>query len=191
MLNPNNPYAASKAATVLMIRAWKKSFNFPGIITNSINNFGPFQFVEKFIPRSIILGLTMGNIEVYGKGQNIRSWIDVSEHVKALILISKKGKVGETYNISSGFKVNNFTIAKKIKAILKKKNILVKIKFINDRPGHDRNYSINFKKLQKLGYNFNFNFDEKLKETVEWYLDPKNLKNFKNLSEHLIRKGGS
>jgi dTDP-glucose 4,6-dehydratase len=188
-LNPNNPYSASKAAAVLMIKTWYKNFNFPCIISNSVNNFGPFQFIEKFIPRSILLSCNNKNLEVYGKGKNIRTWISVHDHVEALIYLSKYGKIGETYNISSKFKLTNLDIAKKIRTILKEKNIYTKIKLVTDRLGHDRQYSINCNKLFKLGWKPKYQFYEKLNKTINWYLNNKNLKFFKNINKHLSRKG--
>jgi dTDP-glucose 4,6-dehydratase len=109
-LSPNNPYSASKAAAVLMVEAWYKNFNFPCIITNSVNNFGFFQYVEKFIPRSILTAKKKKIIEVYGQGKNIRSWISAKEHVDALIFLAKKGITGETYNISSQQKIKNIEL---------------------------------------------------------------------------------
>ena len=188
-LDPNNPYSASKAAAVMMVKTWHKNFKFPCIITNSVNNFGPFQFIEKFIPRSILLGINNKNIEVYGRGQNIRSWISVQDHVDALIYLSKKAKIGETYNISSGHKLSNLDLAKKIKRILKNKSFDTKVKLVTDRLGHDRQYSINCNKILKLGWKPKTLFDQELTNTINWYLDKKNLYNFKNIKHHLTRKG--
>lgn len=188
-INPNNPYSASKAAAVLIVKTWYKNFEFPCIITNSVNNFGNFQFVEKFIPRSILLGVNKKKIEVYGKGKNIRSWISVKDHTRALIFLSKKGKIGETYNISSNYKFENILIAKKIVKILKKKKINTFIKLVKDRLGHDRQYSINCNKLKKLGWRPIYNFNEELNKTINWYLDKKNYKFFKNIKKNLLRKG--
>ena len=188
-LDPNNPYSASKAAAVMMVKTWHKNFKFPCIITNSVNNFGPFQFIEKFIPRSILLGINNKNIEVYGRGQNIRSWISVQDHVDALIYLSKKAKIGETYNISSGHKLSNLDLAKKIKRILKNKSFDTKVKLVTDRLGHDRQYSINCNKILKLGWKPKTLFDQELANTINWYLEKKNLYNFKNIKHHLTRKG--
>ncbi len=190
-LNPNNPYSASKAAAVLLVNTWYKNFNFPCIITNSVNNFGQYQFVEKFIPRSILLAANNKNIEVYGKGENIRTWISVQDHVDALILLSKKGRLGETYNISSGYKLRNIQIAKKIIKYLEKVNTTSKIKFVKDRLGHDRQYSINANKLRRLGWKPKRNFNDDLSSTIEWYLDKQNIKFFDKIEKHLIRKGSN
>lgn len=188
-LKPNNPYSASKAAAVLTVNAWYNNYNFPSIITNSVNNFGKFQFVEKFIPRSILLGLNKKNIELYGQGKNIRTWLSVEDHVRALILVSKKGVIGEIYNISSGFKLRNIDVAKKIANILKKKKIRANIKFVKDRLNHDRHYSINASKIKKLGWKPINDFEEDLINTIEWYIKNKNINFFKNFKKHLMRKG--
>jgi dTDP-glucose 4,6-dehydratase len=186
---PNNPYSASKACGVIVARTWFKNFQLPVIITNSVNNFGAFQFPEKFIPRSILTSLFKRKIEVYGKGNNIRSWIHVEDHVDALILVAKKGKVGETYNISANFNISNLKLAKYIKSILRTKKIKTKIFFVRDRLGHDKRYSVDNSKIKKLGWQYNSNILEKLKEIVQWYLDRKNLNYFKNLKKEILRKG--
>ena len=188
-LDPNNPYSASKAAGVLMVKTWHKNFNFPCIITNSVNNYGTYQFVEKFIPRSIILASQQKYIEVYGKGKNIRTWISVKDHVRALIFLAKQGRIGETYNISSGYRLQNIEIAKKIIKILKNKKIKARVKLVEDRLGHDRQYSINSNKLRSLGWRPIYNFDEELEKMIDWYRDANNLKIFKNIEKHLLRKG--
>ena len=188
-LDPNNPYSASKAAAALMVTTWYKNFNFPCIITNSVNNYGSFQFVEKFIPRSIILASQQKYIEVYGKGKNIRTWISVKDHVRALIFLAKQGRIGETYNISSGYRLQNIEIAKKIIKILKNKKIKARVKLVEDRLGHDRQYSINSNKLRSLGWRPIYNFDEELEKMIDWYRDANNLKIFKNINKHLLRKG--
>ena len=188
-LDPNNPYAASKAASVLMVKTWYKNFNFPCIITNCVNNYGTYQFIEKFIPRSIMLAIQQKYIEVYGRGKNIRTWISVKDHVRALIFLAKQGRIGQTYNISSGHKLPNIEIAKKIITILKNKKIKASIKLVQDRLGHDRQYSINANKLRVLGWRPIFNFDEELEKIIDWYKDTNNLKIFKNINKHLLRKG--
>lgn len=188
-LAPNNPYSASKAASVLMVKAWYKNFGLRCIITNSVNNFGIFQYVEKFIPRSILLAEKFGLIEIYGKGKNVRSWISAKEHARALIFLSNNGIIGQSYNIASNYKLKNINLAKKIIKILKIKDINVKIKFVRDRMGHDKKYSINSNKLKKLGWKANVNFDHELKNIVEWYLKKDNLKYFKNVNQNLSRKG--
>ena len=188
-LAPNNPYSASKAASVLMVKAWYKNFGLRCIITNSVNNFGIFQYIEKFIPRSILLAEKFGLIEIYGKGKNVRSWISAKEHARALIFLSNNAIIGQSYNIASNYKLKNINLAKKIIKILKIKDINVRIKFVRDRMGHDKKYSINSNKLKKLGWKANLNFDHELKNIVEWYLKKDNLKYFKNVNQNLNRKG--
>lgn len=188
-LAPNNPYSASKAASVLMVKAWYKNFGLRCIITNSVNNFGIFQYVEKFIPRSILLAEKFRLIEIYGKGKNVRSWISAKEHAQALIFLSDNAIIGQSYNIASNYKLKNINLAKKIVKILKIKDINVRIKFVRDRMGHDKKYSINSNKLKKLGWKANLNFDHELKNIVEWYLKKDNLKYFKNVNQNLSRKG--
>jgi dTDP-glucose 4,6-dehydratase len=186
---PNNPYSASKACGVIVARTWFKNFKLPVVITNSVNNFGKFQFPEKFIPRSILTSLFMKKIEVYGRGKNIRSWIHVDDHVDALILVAKKGKVGETYNISTNFNISNIKLARLIKDVLKSKKIKTKIYFVKDRLGHDKRYSVDNSKIKKLGWRYNSSILEKFKKTIEWYLEKKNLNYFKNLQKQILRKG--
>jgi len=186
---PNNPYSASKACGVIVARTWFKNFKLPVIITNSVNNFGIFQFPEKFIPRSILMSVFMKKIEVYGRGKNIRSWIHVDDHVDALILVAKKGKVGETYNISTNFNISNIKLARLIKDILKSKKIKTKILFVKDRMGHDKRYSVDNNKINKLGWRYNSSILENFKKTIEWYLDKKNLNYFNNLQKEILRKG--
>lgn len=188
-LEPSNPYSSSKASGVLAIKTWIKNFNFPAIITNSVNNFGPFQYVEKFIPRSIINSHKNKKIEVYGNGLNIRSWLYVEDHVDALIKISKKGKIGETYSISGNNNFNNLELAKKIRNILKKKNIFCKIEFVIDRLGHDLKYSMSNTKIKKLGWKPKYNFEKSLTETIGWYLEKNNINFFKKIEKNITRKG--
>ena len=181
--NPSSPYASSKASADLIIKSYFRTYNLPTIITNCSNNYGPNQYPEKLIPR-IILNLKDNiNIPIYGKGLNEREWIHVSDHCNALLKILKKGKNGETYNIGSGIIMNNITLAKKIIFIYKKNfNTKSKIVFVQDRPGHDKRYALNSKKIKKnLKWEIKNNFYERIKETIKWYLNNdqwiKNLKN--------------
>jgi dTDP-glucose 4,6-dehydratase len=186
---PNNPYSASKACGVIIARSFFKNFKLPIIVTNSVNNFGKFQFPEKFIPRSILTSVLKGKIEVYGKGKNLRSWIHVDDHVDALILVEKKGKVGETYNISTDVIVSNKKLSKLIKNNLLKRNIRTKILYVRDRLGHDKRYAVNNAKIKKLGWKYNSDFLNKLEWTVNWYLIKNNLNYFKNINKEILRKG--
>ena len=176
---PNSPYAASKSSSDLLVRAWNKTYKLRTITTNCVNNFGPWQFPEKLIPVVIYSCLKNINIPVYGKGNNIREWIHVNDHVKLLIDISKKGKIGECYNIGSGNEFQNIDIIKKICTYLdhkipSNKSYLKLIKFVKDRPGHDFRYSINSTKLNiLLKRKIKFNFDKKFNDTIDWYINNK------------------
>ena len=176
---PNSPYAASKASSDLLVRSWYKTFKLPVIITNCSNNFGQWQFPEKFIPVIISSCLNNKKIPIYGMGKNIREWIFVEDHVDYLIKISKKGLIGETYNIGSGFEFSNLEIVKKICNYFDLKysndrSYLELISFVSDRPGHDFKYSINSNKLKKLfPQKLKDSFDKNFYDTIDWYIDNK------------------
>ncbi len=176
---PNSPYSASKASSDLLVRAWNKTYKLKTIITNCVNNYGPWQFPEKLIPVIIYSCLCKKKIPVYGNGSNIREWIHVNDHVETLINISKKGKIGETYNIGSGIELNNINLVHKICDYFDKKypikySYKKLITFVKDRPAHDFRYSINSDKVKKIvKINNNSNFDTKLNETIDWYIDNK------------------
>ena len=177
---PNSPYAASKASSDLIARSWYKTYNFPIIITNCSNNFGPWQYPEKFIPVIIRNCLNYSNIPIYGSGENIREWIYVDDHVNYLIKLSKKGKIGETYNIGSGNEFSNIQIVKKIcsyfdEKFKKDKSHLSLISFVKDRAGHDFKYSINSDKLNKILPNIikKNSFDTNFFKTIDWYIENK------------------
>ena len=173
--NPSSPYASSKAAADLLIKSYIKTYKFPSIITNCTNNFGPRQFQEKLIPKIILNILNDINIPIYGNGKNQREWLYVEDHCKILLKLSQKGRLGETYNIGSGFVKNNLYIAKKILSLTKSKfniNSKSKIVFVKDRKGHDFRYSLNSKKLNKIyNLNKNQNFEKSIIKTIEWYIE--------------------
>ena len=176
--NPSSPYASSKAAADLLIKSYVKTYKFPCIITNCTNNFGPRQFEEKLIPKIILNILKDKNIPIYGNGKNQREWLYVEDHCKILLKLSQKGRLGETYNIGSGFVKNNLYIAKKILSLTKSKfniNSKSKIVFVKDRKGHDFRYSLNSKKLNKIyNLNKNQNFEKSIIKTIEWYIENHN-----------------
>jgi dTDP-glucose 4,6-dehydratase len=188
--NPSSPYSASKASGDLLIKSYIRTYNLPAIITNCCNNYGTNQYPEKLIPTIIYKIIRNEPIPIYGRGKNIREWMHVKDHCHALIKIARKGKVGESYNIGSGIKMQNLEIMKKIISIFKKNNINEKNKinfiFVKDRPGHDFRYSLNSSKLKKeLKWKCKINFNEGLKETIYWYINKFNNnffkgKNFKN-----------
>jgi len=169
-LNPSNPYAATKASAELLIKSYITTFGSDVIITRCTNNFGPRQFIEKLIPKTIILANQNKKIPIYGNGKNIRDWIYVDDHCEAVSSVLFNGKSGESYNISAGNEMDNLTIVRKILDIMNKSEDL--IEFVDDRPGHDFRYSMNSKKISnELGWKTKLNFNENLKTTIEWYLE--------------------
>ena len=183
--NPSSPYSASKASGDLLIKSYIRTYKIPAIITNCCNNFGPNQYPEKLIPTIIYNILNNKPIPIYGRGKNVREWIYVEDHCKALIKIAEKGIIGENYNIGSGIALNNVQIAEKIISNFKKKNypqnIKTKIHFVKDRPGHDLRYCLNSSKIKKkLKWKCKSNFDQRINETIIWYINKFKYNYFKN-----------
>lgn len=176
---PNSPYSASKASAEHLVRAWNKTFNLNTIITNCCNNFGPWQHPEKLIPLTIKNCLINRNIPIYGSGKNKREWIFVDDHSSIVSKILKKKFVGNSYNIGSGFEIENIQLVKKICNYIqykypKKNKYINLIKFVKDRQGHDYRYKVNSKKIMKKIGSYNFkSFDYNLFKTIDWYLDNK------------------
>ena len=168
-LKPSNPYSATKAAGDLLCNAYHSTYGMDIIVTRCTNNFGPNQFPEKFIPKTIIRALNNRGIPIYGTGKNIRDWIYVLDHCKAIEFLMAEGKSGEIYNISSGNEKTNIEVVEKILEILKKPSSL--IRFVDDRPGHDARYSLNSAKLRSLGWRTEHSYDESLRKTVKWYIE--------------------
>jgi dTDP-glucose 4,6-dehydratase len=177
--DPRSPYAATKAASDHLVRAWCHTFGLPALVTNCSNNYGPYQFPEKLIPLTIIKGLTEEPMPVYGRGLNVRDWLFVEDHVEALALILEKGRVGETYNIGGNGELRNIDVVTAIcdamERIAPRANGLSYrdlIAFVPDRPGHDFRYAMDFSKLKKeLGWSPKHNFKEGLLLTVKWYVE--------------------
>jgi len=168
--NPSNPYAATKASAELLAMSYFQTYNSDVVITRCTNNYGPRQFIEKLIPKTIILANQDKKIPVYGKGNNIRDWIFVEDHCDAVLLSLRNGKRGDSYNISADNEIDNMTVVRKILDIMNKSDNL--IEFVEDRPGHDFRYSLNSKKISdELGWKRTTNFEEGIRKTVEWYLD--------------------
>jgi len=168
--NPSNPYAATKASAELLVMSYFQTYDSDVVTTRCTNNYGPRQFVEKLIPKTIILANKNKKIPVYGKGNNIRDWIFVEDHCDAVLMSLLNGKKGSSYNISANNEVDNMTVVRKILDIMDKSEDL--IEFVEDRPGHDFRYSLNSKKISdELGWKRNTNFDEGIRKTVQWYLD--------------------
>ena len=169
-LNPSSPYAATKAAAELLANSYSATYGSDVIITRCTNNYGPRQFAEKLIPKTILLASKDRKIPIYGKGTNIRDWIYVDDHCDAVLLILLNGKSGESYNISANNEIDNLTVVRKILEIMNKPEDL--IEFVEDRPGHDFRYSMDSKKISdELGWRIKSNFDDGLRKTIQWYLD--------------------
>ena len=169
-LNPSSPYAASKASAELLIQSYVNTHGCDVIITRCTNNYGPKQFPEKLIPKTIILALNNRKIPIYGTGKNIRDWIYVEDHCDAIIDVLLKGKSGESYNISTGNEIDNTTIVEKILTIVEKS--LKSIEFVEDRPGHDFRYSMESTKIRnELEWVQKKKFDAGIKKTVDWYME--------------------
>ncbi len=166
-LKPNSPYSASKAGADLLVRSYFITYKTPVLITRSSNNFGPYQYPEKLIPLFITNALDNISVPLYGDGKNVRDWLYVLDNCSAIDLVLHRGKFGEIYNVGAGNEQENIIITTTILKLLNKSTDL--IKYVTDRPGHDRRYSVNIKKLISLGWQPQKNFQQALKETVQWY----------------------
>ena len=169
-LMPNSPYSASKASADMIVRAYNETFGIPVNITRCSNNYGPYQFPEKLIPLMINNCLNEKELPVYGDGMQVRDWLHVSDHCSAIDTVLHKGKVGEVYNIGGNNEKTNIELVKLIICTLGKTEEL--IKYVKDRPGHDRRYAIdNTKITTELGWKPAYTFEQGMKETIQWYLD--------------------
>jgi dTDP-glucose 4,6-dehydratase len=169
-MNPSSPYAATKAAAELLVNSYSVTYDSDVIITRCTNNYGPKQFPEKLIPKTIILAKQGKKIPIYGKGTNIRDWIYVDDHCDGVLLSLLDGKSGQSYNISGNNEMDNITIVKRVLDIMGKSEDL--IEFVEDRPGHDYRYSMNSSKISKeMGWKSKTSFDEGIQKTVDWYLN--------------------
>ncbi len=175
--DPKSPYSATKACSDHLVRAWRHTYKLPFIVTNCSNNFGPWQFPEKLIPLTILKILNGEKVPIYGNGMQIRDWLFVEDHINALILIAKNGFKNRDYCIGGRSEITNLNIVKKIIDNINKKtknNYLFDdlISFVEDRPGHDTRYAIDFERIKKeLQWAPKHNFDNALESTIEWYLD--------------------
>ena len=176
--DPRSPYSASKASSDHMVRAWFHTFGLPTLISNCSNNYGPYHFPEKLIPLVILNALDGKSLPVYGKGDNIRDWLYVDDHARALWLINQKGVPGETYNVGGHNERTNLEVVQTICHILDEQkpkangSYSEQITFVTDRPGHDRRYAIDSSKLCRgLGWKPQEDFDTGIRKTVEWYLN--------------------
>ena len=169
-INPSNPYSATKAAADHLVASYNKTYGINCITTRCTNNFGPYQFPEKLIPKTIIRAIKNLKIPLYGDGLQIRSWIFVNDHVDAIEDLIKKGKSGQVYNITAYEEITNQSIVEKILDILEKPHDM--IEYVNDRPGHDKRYSIDCSKIEnQIGWKHKFEFNDALKQTVNWYME--------------------
>ncbi|MGE8361788.1 dTDP-glucose 4,6-dehydratase [Pseudomonas sp.] len=176
---PSSPYSASKAASDHLVRAWQRTYGLPVLLTNCSNNYGPYHFPEKLIPLVILNALDGKPLPVYGDGQQIRDWLYVEDHARALLTVVSTGQVGETYNIGGHNEQKNLHVVKSICALLDELSprqpggsYAEQITFVTDRPGHDQRYAIDAGKIEReLGWTPQETFDSGLRKTVRWYLD--------------------
>jgi len=166
-LNPRNPYAASKASGDLLAMSYFTTHGLPVTITRSTNNYGPFHYPEKFIPKAIIYALTNKKIPVYGEGKEIRDWLFVQDNCEAVDLVMHKGKPGEIYNIAGKQELQNIEVVKSILSSMCKDESL--IEFVKNRPAHDRRYSLDIEKIRQLGWQPRTNFNEGIAKTMDWF----------------------
>ncbi len=176
---PNSPYSASKASSDHLVRAWQETYGLPCVTSNCSNNYGPFQFPEKLIPVIILNALNSRPIPIYGNGQNIRDWLFVDDHARALYKVLTEGQIGESYNIGGNSEQKNLDVAHTICALMDQlrprqdgTSYADLITFVEDRPGHDLRYAIDATKIKnELGWQPTETFETGLKKTVQWYLD--------------------
>lgn len=180
--SPSSPYSASKASADHLVRAWQRTYNLPVLVTNCSNNYGPYQFPEKLIPHMILNALHGKPLPVYGDGQQIRDWLYVEDHARALVRVVKEGHVGETYNIGGHNEQRNLTVVQTICDLLEElaperkpqgiqhyRNLIT---FVKNRPAHDARYAIDARKIEReLGWRSQETFESGLRKTVQWYLD--------------------
>lgn len=175
--DPSSPYSASKASSDHLAMAWQRTFGLPVIVSNCSNNYGPYHFPEKFIPLTILNAIAGQRLPVYGDGENVRDWLYVEDHARALALIVSRGRIGEAYNVGGRNERRNIEVVRRICSVL---DALVPedqpreelIEFVGDRPGHDARYAIDATKLeQELGWRASENFETGIEKTVRWYLD--------------------
>jgi dTDP-glucose 4,6-dehydratase len=167
-LQPNSPYSASKAASDMLVRSFVRTYGFPGIITRASNNYGPYQFPEKFLPLMICNAMEDKPLPVYGDGLQEREWLHVEDHCRALLLVLQHGREGEVYNIGGAATEPNLSLARRILRALGRPESL--ISYVTDRPGHDRRYALNSQKIQReLGWSPQVGLEEGIAQTIAWY----------------------
>lgn len=174
---PSSPYSASKAASDHLVMAWHKTYGLPVVLSNCSNNYGPYQFPEKLIPLMILNGLEGKPLPVYGQGRNVRDWLHVEDHARALALVFTRGRLGQSYNIGGGNERTNLEVVETIADILDEQAPSIGtsrrdlIRFVRDRPGHDLRYAIDASKVEhELGWTVCYDFESGLRDTVAWYM---------------------
>ena len=194
--DPRSPYAASKASSDHLVRAWHETYGLPVVLTNCSNNYGPYHFPEKLVPVIILRALAEKSLPIYGDGSNIRDWLYVEDHADALLLVLARGKIGRSYNIGGENELTNLELVHKICKILNrliprsKGSYAELITFVKDRPGHDQRYAIDPSRIiNELGWQPSFTVEQGLEKTVQWYLDNKHwwkpLQNLSGVGERL------
>tara|TARA_B100000963_G_scaffold360959_1_gene394073 strand:- start:13234 stop:14292 length:1059 start_codon:yes stop_codon:yes gene_type:complete len=179
--DPSSPYSASKASSDHLVRAWGRTYKLPFIVTNCSNNYGPFHFPEKLIPHTILNAINGKPLPIYGSGLQVRDWLYVEDHAKALLKVISEGEIGETYNIGGHNEKTNLEVVENICEILEElapkkpknvQNYRDLIKFVEDRPGHDVRYAIDASKIEhQLGWKPEESFESGIRKTVQWFLD--------------------
>jgi dTDP-glucose 4,6-dehydratase len=167
-MQPSSPYSASKAASDLLVRSFVRTYNFPGVITRSSNNYGPYQFPEKFLPLLITNALDDKPLPIYGDGLQQRDWLHVEDNCRGILAVMERGEIGEVYNIAGSDLVDNLSMARHILRLMGKPESL--LRYVQDRPGHDRRYALNCKKIgTHLGWKPVHSLEDGLRRTIDWY----------------------
>ena len=179
---PSSPYSASKASADHLVKSYIRTYKLDAVISNCCNNYGPYQFPEKLIPKMISNILNNKELPIYAKGRNSREWIHVEDHCKALFALYLKGKSGESYNVGTNLNKKNIDLVKKIIKVFKSMKFKIgsktKIKFVKDRPGHDFRYALDNRKIfKKIKWKPKIKFDQGIKDTIQWYIKNKNFLN--------------
>jgi dTDP-glucose 4,6-dehydratase len=167
-LQPSSPYSASKASSDLLVRSYVRTFGFPAVITRASNNYGPYQFPEKFLPLMITNALSDKALPIYGDGKQERDWLHVEDHCRGIMAVLERGRIGEVYNVGGADIVENLTMAERLLHLMGKPKTL--LSYVKDRPGHDRRYALRCNKIEReLGWKPSISLDQGLNETVDWY----------------------
>src|ERR1700719_3933395 len=167
-LQPSSPYSASKAASDLLVLSYVRTYNFPGIITRSSNNYGPFQFPEKFLPLMITNALDNKSLPIYGDGKQQRDWLHVEDNCRGILAVLERGSIGEVYNIGRSHVEENLAMVQRLLRLMDKPESL--LRYVADRPGHDRRYALNSRKIEtELGWKPEISLEDGVRQTIEWY----------------------